>query len=284
MKNRFLAGIFIGLTILGIAATVPLVYENLDIKTVLRVDTISKYLNASGVYVESVQMLNNTIRASAFYKGDIEIGSGAGSGDMTAAVYDPTSKAADAFDMDNMSEGSTNLILTGTERTNISTATSHASSTSNPHSVTASQAGAITSPIYINMLTKVPDAIGAGTWDVVIQTTHFYNGSFRNTLAAADGDNFTVNFSCPAGTYRFDINIIKNTNAAKLDMFVDAAKILDAGDYYAAVASAIEITSITGVALTAGSHTLKFAINGKNASSSAYIINMSAIQITRTGD
>jgi hypothetical protein len=43
-------------------------------------------------------------------------------GDMLKSVYDPNSKEADAFDMDNMSEGSTNLILTGDERSAIASA------------------------------------------------------------------------------------------------------------------------------------------------------------------
>lgn len=55
-------------------------------------------------------------------------------GDMTAAVYDPTSVADDAFDMDNMTEGSTNLILTASERTNIGTNTTHRTSDGKDHS------------------------------------------------------------------------------------------------------------------------------------------------------
>lgn len=43
-----------------------------------------------------------------------------GGGDMLAATYDPTSVAGDAFDMDNMVEGTTNKILTAAERTTIS--------------------------------------------------------------------------------------------------------------------------------------------------------------------
>lgn len=46
----------------------------------------------------------------------------AGSGDMTAAVYDPNTVAGDAFDMDNMVEGTDTKILTAAERTTISTA------------------------------------------------------------------------------------------------------------------------------------------------------------------
>lgn len=40
-------------------------------------------------------------------------------GDMTAAVYDPGAVASDAFDMDNMVEGFTNLILSGDERSKL---------------------------------------------------------------------------------------------------------------------------------------------------------------------
>jgi len=50
------------------------------------------------------------------------LGSTTGGGDMFISVYDPTTVSGDAFDMDNMVEG-TNLILTSTERTNIGTNT-----------------------------------------------------------------------------------------------------------------------------------------------------------------
>lgn len=49
-------------------------------------------------------------------------GGGGGGGDMFAAVYDPTSVAGDAFDMDNMVEGSANKILTTSERSDIASA------------------------------------------------------------------------------------------------------------------------------------------------------------------
>lgn len=44
----------------------------------------------------------------------------AGSGDMTKVVYDPTTVEGDAFDMDNMVEGTTTKIMTNTERTKLS--------------------------------------------------------------------------------------------------------------------------------------------------------------------
>jgi hypothetical protein len=45
---------------------------------------------------------------------------GLGTGDMQAATYDPNSKAADAFDQDNMVDGTTNKNYTGTEKSKLS--------------------------------------------------------------------------------------------------------------------------------------------------------------------
>jgi hypothetical protein len=45
--------------------------------------------------------------------------SSAGGGDMLASVYDPTAVEGDAFDMDNMVEGTSTKILTATERTKL---------------------------------------------------------------------------------------------------------------------------------------------------------------------
>jgi len=46
-------------------------------------------------------------------------GGGGGSGDMSSAVYDPNGIAADAFDMDNMVEGTNTKIMTAAERTQL---------------------------------------------------------------------------------------------------------------------------------------------------------------------
>lgn len=47
-------------------------------------------------------------------------GGGGGDGDMTAAIYDPNNVASDAFDMDNMVEGTNTKIMTASERTKLS--------------------------------------------------------------------------------------------------------------------------------------------------------------------
>ena len=47
-------------------------------------------------------------------------GSGGGGGDMFKSVYDPNEVEADVYDMDNMTEGSDNKILTNSERNKLS--------------------------------------------------------------------------------------------------------------------------------------------------------------------
>jgi hypothetical protein len=56
-----------------------------------------------------------------------ENGTLSGSGDMLQATYDPTTVNGDAFDMDNMSEGSDTKILTAAERAEIAANTSKVS-------------------------------------------------------------------------------------------------------------------------------------------------------------
>ena len=81
---------------------------------------INKYLNfntVSGILGYGIRDNGGTIE----YKdsGGSWVEFGAGSGDMLASVYDPTEVEGDAFDMDNMVEG-TSKILTSAERTILS--------------------------------------------------------------------------------------------------------------------------------------------------------------------
>ena len=63
----------------------------------------------------TITFTNGTTTTFQVYNG----ANGTGSGDMTKIVYDPNNKNADAFNMDNMVEGTTNKILTSGERTKL---------------------------------------------------------------------------------------------------------------------------------------------------------------------
>ena len=65
----------------------------------------------TNITIDATDPLNPIVSAAG--------GGGGGSGDMEASTYDPTTVAGDAFDMDNMVEGTDTKILTGAERTTI---------------------------------------------------------------------------------------------------------------------------------------------------------------------
>jgi hypothetical protein len=139
------------------------------------------------------------------------------------------------------------------------------------------------SPIYINMLTTAPSAVGQGEWIRSINSIWIYGAAFFNN-SLADGDNFSVIFSCTGGVYNIDINAPKNANNGKIDVFIDSDKIADGVDLYAGSAELLNMLTIADVEISSGSHVLKIAVNGKNASSGNYVFITSGISLTRTGD
>ena len=78
---------------------------------------------------------------------------GSGSGDMLISTYDPNGASGDAFNMDNMVEGSTNLILTTAERTAITNAVTQTDIN------TAISALVGSAPAALNTLQELADAL-----------------------------------------------------------------------------------------------------------------------------
>lgn len=140
----------------------------------------------------------------------------------------------------------------------------------------------VSTPLYWNLLTTKPDSIGQGTWARAQSSARLYGGDFSNTTTA-NSDNFTSNFRCPAGTYTLRFNAVKNTDAGIVKVYIDGVQVGTVGGYdeYAAL-DAANIEEITGLVLTAGEHTLKFELSGKNASSSSYRFRTSGIWLQRT--
>jgi len=135
------------------------------------------------------------------------------------------------------------------------------------------------SPISWNMLTRAPDAIGQGTWVVALTGTVAYAGVFYNS-SAANGDNFSVGVRVPSGTYTLRIHSLKETNRAIADIDIDGTEVHSV-DLYAAASDFV--ISVTGLSL-GGAHVIKIRSDGKNASSSGYVISVQEIELIRTGD
>jgi hypothetical protein len=137
-----------------------------------------------------------------------------------------------------------------------------------------------TTPIYWNMVTGDPDAIGQGTWTKVVDVSFWYNVLFRNTTHN-DGDNFSVDFRCPAGTYTIGFNAEKAINRGIVDVYIDAVEV-GSVDLYNGSTVMNYRAAITGISIAEGAHTLKLQVDGKNASSSDHYFSTSGINLQRT--
>ena len=114
--------------------------------------------------------------------------SGTGTGDMLVSVYDPESVNGNAFDMDNMAEGSDAKIMTAAERTALSNAVSKLSGIEAGADVTdaanVAAAGALMDGDFsANGLLKRTDA---GVYAQAVPGTDYYNPGGTD-VAVADG-------------------------------------------------------------------------------------------------
>jgi len=92
--------------------------------------------------------------------------SGGGAGDMLAATYDPTTKAADAFDMGNMAEAADAKVMTAAERAKLgnapddtNTALAGKSATDHTHGELHSHANKALLDAYTQTETNLADAV-----------------------------------------------------------------------------------------------------------------------------
>lgn len=118
-------------------------------------------------------------------------GGGGGGGDMTAAVYDPGGVSGDAFDMDNMVEGGTNLILTSAERSLISGAMQR---TNSAGVVYVAKHGSDSDDGLTSDLPKL--TIGSAITAAAALITA---GSDSAGIVVLDGDTYTEDFTLSTG-------------------------------------------------------------------------------------
>lgn len=130
-----------------------------------------------------------------------------------------------------------------------------------------------------------PDAV-VGTWGTQplanIGSAFVFNST--HTL------NDRCDFNSPpmqSGTYTLEVYVRQSSNKGITTVSIDdgAGNFTTIGtiDAYAAVSAEDFLTTFTGIALTSGSHTLRFQVTSKNASSSDYYCAIQAFNLRRTG-
>ena len=134
------------------------------------------------------------------------------------------------------------------------------------------------------MMWSGPDLV-SGFTTTRFQSTAELGGGWvgQQSAAAADnGDYYEINFLVEAGTWTMTIIYQKNPNSPIHDFLIDGVSV-GTVDTYAAGTSHNNVTSISGITLSAGHHTFKILANGKNASSGDYNLAIQNVNLTRTG-
>lgn len=101
-----------------------------------------------------------------------------------------------------------------------------------------------------------------------------YHNIIAYQNASANADSFQQSFVLAAGDYTLKILGRKRTNGGKLDWTIDGVSIATGQDWYNGTNTDNDIQTISVTIAEGGRHVLKGTVNGKNASSSGYDIQL----------
>ena len=186
--------------------------------------------------------------------------SASGSGDMLATTYDPTSKAADAFDMGNMEEAADAKIMIAAERAKLGNAPDDTNAALAAKSATDHTHGDLHNHTNSSTLAAIPDHAAAATGQVIKKQSDGSLGFEAEAggsvdLSSIQNNLLTLSILANANQHGLDKGFTDNFAnevgiATKTNATYDAT-----GDYYAPtppassdVTSAGTITSSSGVA------------------------------------
>lgn len=164
-------------------------------------------------------------------------------GDMLAATYDPTNISGDAFDMDNMVEGSSSKILSSAERTAIST---NSAKVSYPGSANATELnildGATLTTTELNYVDGVTSAIQTqlnAKQATITNSDDITEGSTNLFLTSTERSNISDN-TTKAHTQDTDTKISEGTS------YVDFSEFGGLYDIHFAIDSTVQMDLVDG--------------------------------------
>lgn len=129
-----------------------------------------------------------------------------------------------------------------------------------------------------------PPDLGAATFSTVdIDATIWGKRRLNASSAVNDEIGWDVR-GMEAGVYTVTVVTDKGPNRGIVTPYVDGVAIGAATDLYNAGSTIRFVWSITGVEVAAGNHRLSLKVTSKNASSSAHVLVINEVILTRTGD
>lgn len=121
--------------------------------------------------------------------------------------------------------------------------------------------------------------VPVGTWTPTYEAlTAFYG--WVNISDGAQNDSISFDFACGAGTYEIDLYHLPFQNRGIYSVQIDGVTVGTVDGYAASLSPARG--SITGVALTAGTHVITLLMATKNVSSSGFLGMVERLLLTRT--
>jgi len=134
---------------------------------------------------------------------------------------------------------------------------------------------------HITILPYNYDSIGQGTWMTNLNAAHYTYGMFYNS-PGNDGDNLLYKVYLAAGTYTILFYCHTESNRGITDVDIDAVEVASFDLYSATSVSNVRMVATGIVVASDGLKTLKFRVDGKNASSDGYYMSFHYIALWRT--
>ena len=132
---------------------------------------------------------------------------------------------------------------------------------------------------HITITTYHNSGITAGTWGMVIDSGMANNHFFWNSSGTQnDRVDYLVSFS--GGTYTFAEMGYRDTNRAIMTLLIDGVSVGTIDQYSASTKNVAG--SITGIAITAGSHTVSIKAATRNGSSGGWYLAYASLGFWRT--
>lgn len=181
---------------------------------------------------------------------------------MTGYISDAATAAAAAQAQADYATAAAAAVQSNLDATNAYNATQDAAiATAAAAAAAATPSNQLPNNIFID---SVQNHLVAGSSLVIGVSGSYINNHASVMLTPANGDSWDVTFLCAAGTYLLRIIAPTNLNSPKTDVYIDG-NLLTTFDWYSNPAVFNVTKSVSTGALSAGRHTLKMTVNGRNA-------------------